>query len=374
MKPNVEPLAYRHRKFLFIFLLVAFVLSFPIFMFYAAGYRYDFFSDKPTITATGGLYIAAEALDSRIFLNEVEVTNARVFRNASYIQGLEPGLNKIHVQASGLHTWVKNLSVYPHIVTEAESFNLPLVPQVRPITKYQTANGEEVFFAKATSTAILSFASSTVPFVVSTTTATSTYYLNSEYVLLNNLFVEMASSTASHLLTEEKFSFSTTSTAGQVKATTTVTRSNVKLYQNGDDVFAQVISMEKPLPHYFCSNRVELQQDVNVDTFTEVEDQDVLFENNLVELSNKKNECRTDIRIDRKSQKIHDFDFYPDNENLVLLNLDDGIYVVEIDDRSWQNMQLLYPGKNLTMFIYSGGIFIQDGSLIIEVLTEMGVQ
>ncbi len=371
MKPNVEPLAYRHRKFLFIFLLVAFVLSFPAFMFYAAGYRYDFFSDRPTITATGGLYVAAEALESSIFLNEVEVTNARVFRNASYIQGLEPGLNRIHVQAPGLHTWVKNLSVYPHIVTEAESFNLPIVPQVRPVTMYQTASGEGVFYAKATtsSSTILSFASSTVPFVVTTNKATSTYQLNSEYILLDSLFLEKASTTASRILTEEKFSFSTTTIEGQIKATTTVTRGNLRLYQNGDDVFVQIINTERPTPHYFCSNYKELQLDDDV-----IKDQELLFENNLAEMTDKKVDCRTEIKIDRKWQKIHDFDFFPTNGNLVLLHLDDGIYVVEIDDRSWQNVQLLYPGKNLTMLIYSGGIFIKDGSLIIEALTEMQVQ
>ncbi len=79
--------------------------------------------------------------------------------------------------------------------------------------------------------------------------------------------------------------------------------------------------------------------------------------------------CRTDIRIDRKGQKVHDFDFVPDNVNLVLMHLDDGIYVTEIDDRSWQNVQLLYPGKDIMMLIYRDSIFIKEGKFIFEALT-----
>src|SRR3989338_7234248 len=164
MKPIVEPLAYWRRKVIFITLLLAFLFSLPAFMFYATGYRYDIFSGSPTITATGGLYIAAEALDSSIYVNEVEVTNARVFRNASYIQGLEPGLQRVHVQAPGLHTWVKNLSVYRHIVTEAEDLILPI-------------------------------SSSSIPYIISTSTATSTYRLSTEYALLYDLFEVKASTT-----------------------------------------------------------------------------------------------------------------------------------------------------------------------------------
>src|SRR3990167_5269934 len=197
MKPIVEPLAYWRRKVIFITLLLAFLFSLPAFMFYATGYRYDIFSGSPSITATGGLYIAADAVDSSIYVNETEVTNARVFRNASYIQGLEPGMHRVHVQAPGLHTWVKNLSVYRHIVTEAEAFNLPLVPQVRLVTEYRTQADEAVFFMSSTThkKMILPLASSSVPYIVSTSTATSTYRLSTEYALLFDLFEVKASTT-----------------------------------------------------------------------------------------------------------------------------------------------------------------------------------
>jgi hypothetical protein len=61
----------------------------------------------------------------------------------------------------------------------------------------------------------------------------------------------------------------------------------------------------------------------------------------------------------------------PDSRDHVLMHLSDGIYVVEIDDRAWQNTQLLYPGQNLTLLIDSGRILVQDGDTMFEVFTEL---
>jgi hypothetical protein len=373
MKPIVQPLARWHRKLIFLLLLAAFLLSMPIFIFYATGYRYDFFAQKPEITATGGLYIAAEAADSSIHLNEVEVKNARVFRKASYIQGLEPGLQHVHVQAPGLYTWVKDLPVYPHIVTEAESFNLPLVPQVRTITEYQTKDGESVFWGVSTSTKILDFASTTMPFLSTSSKATSSYSVNSEYILINNLFLEQASTTKKRQDIEKKFGFATTSAStstGVELATTTVTRNDIALYQVGEEVFARALGVDNQIPHYYCTSELDKNLDPELAMVFE-ENGESALEEKVNELSRNGRICRTEIRIDRKWQAVHSFDFFPMNEDLVLMNLDEGIYVVEIDDRSWQNTQLIYPGKNLMMLVDGGNVFVKDRDIIVEILPEL---
>jgi hypothetical protein len=376
MKPVVEPLAYWRRKVIFIVLLLAFIFSLPAFMFYATGYRYDVFSGSPSITATGGIYITADAVDSSIYINENEVTNARIFRNASYIQGLQPGLHRVHVQAPGLHTWVKNLSVYPHIVTEAEAFNLPLVPQVRLVTEYRTQSGEAIFMVSGTSTeTILPLSSSSIPYIVSTSTATSTYRLSTEYALLFDLFEVKASTTnRTERVSAVPFSFSTTTKAEEIEqATTTVVRSNVALYQEGDEVYAKALGTGRQIPHYFCTNQVEIKTSLKseLEDVLEAEKGEMLFENTLNELSNNTRECRTDILIDRRGQEVLEFTFLPENANLVLLHLVDGIYVIEIDDRSWQNMQPLYLGVDIEMLVYGGSVFVRENGLIFEVLTEI---
>lgn len=375
MKPLVKPLAYWHRKAIFVLLLLAFLFSLPAFMFYATGYRYDFFSGTTSITATGGLYIAAESPNSTIFVDEVEVTNARVFRNASYIQGLVPSMHRVHVQSPGLHTWVKNLTVYPHIVTEAESFNMPLVPQVRPITPYQTTEGEAVFTGGTTTPSVLVTASSTVPFVATTSVATSTYRMSSEYTLIRDLFLEKASTT--RLLKKEPteaFSFST-STPIKVEslATTTVISNNIALYKWGDSVYAAALGVGRQIPHYFCTSQVEIEAALDLEETLLVEEGEMFFENTLNELSNNTRECRTSIEIDTLGQSVIDFTFFPNNEDLVLMHLDNGIYVVEIDDRAWQNAQLLYPGTDITMLVYGGSIFVEQGTSLLEIITTLPV-
>jgi len=374
MKPHVEPLAHWRRKVIFIALLLAFIFSLPAFMFYATGYRYDFLSGSPTITATGGLYVTAEADDTSIYINEIEVTNARVFRNASYIQGLAPGLHRVHVQSPGLHTWVKNLSVYPHIVTEAESFNLHIVPQVRFITEYQTSSGVAVFVVSATSTQpVLPLSSSSIPYILSTSTATSTWRYSNEYALLADLFDVKASNTKQASVEPvASFLFSTTTKNEIIEsATTTIVRNNIALYQDGEEVYAQALGTGRQIPHYFCTSQVEIKSSLKdeLEEVLEAEKGELLFEQTLNELSNNTRECRTDIMINRHGKKVLEFAFLPQNANLVLLHLSDGIHVVEIDDRSWQNTQPLYEGNDIEMLIYGGSIFVREDGLIFEVKT-----
>ncbi len=373
MQPEVKPLSYNHRNFIFILLTVIFLLSLPAFIFYGMGYRYSFFAETPTITATGGLYIVAEAENSQIYLDEVEANDARVFRQASYLQGINPGLHRVHVQAPGLHTWVKELRVSPQIVTEAEAFNLPIIPQVRPVTEYLTRDGESIYRVPPKN--IFTKASSSESYLVSTSTPTSTLAVNPEFTILKELFAEKASTTLARLVFEEKqnkdkFKFATiTKEITEIQlATTTVTRDEITLYRNGEDIFAKAIGVNRQVPSYYCSNQLATSTESSFDSRL----QNFGKLDQLATTTDNKSQlrvCRTDIKIDRKWQKVHDFDFVPDNVNLVLMHLDEGIYVVEIDDRSWQNVQLLYPGNKLEMLIYRNSVFVKDGNFIFEAVT-----
>lgn len=378
MKPLVQPLAYWQRKLIFMLLLLAFLFALPVFMFYATGYRYDIFGDSPTITATGGLYIAAEVAESAIFVDEVEVTNARVFRNASYIQGLVPNLHQIHVQAPGRHTWVKQLSVYPHIVTEAEAFNLPLVPQVRPITPYVTVRGEAVFVVATTSEVVLPEASTTVPLFLSTTTATTTFRANQEYDFLFSLFEEQASTTKAREAlpaTVEDFGFATVTPTTTISfATTTVVRNNLALAEEGEEVVVTALGAGRQIPHYFCTTQIEQGGALVTETAETLENGDLMFEETLTELSNNTRECRTRITMDRQGEAVISFDFLPTNENLILMLRGSGLYVTEIDDRVWQNTQPLFLGQDLEFLVYNGAIYVRQDELLLEVFIDTVAQ
>ena len=67
---------------------------------------------------------------------------------------------------------------------------------------------------------------------------------------------------------------------------------------------------------------------------------------------------------------MSDFDFFPGSTDFVVVALKDGIYVVEVDDRSWQNVQPLVMGTNLAFHIENGSIYVYDGALIYQVLLQ----
>ena len=82
-------------------------------------------------------------------------------------------------------------------------------------------------------------------------------------------------------------------------------------------------------------------------------------------------ECRDHIRMeDFYGQTINAFDFFPGNADIVLLALSNGIYVEEIDDRGWQNIQPLYIKDNLDLRVDGGRIYIKDDEFVMEIVIE----
>jgi hypothetical protein len=376
MEPAIKPLARSHRRWLFVILLLIFLAALPVFVFYATGYRFDHSTRGPAIIATGGLYILTDAPDAVVYLNEEEVQTARVFRNASYLQGIEPGLHRLHVQVPQAATWVKELPVHPHLVTEAEAFNLPLSPQVRPITRYLTAAGLPVVLIDDAADDPFAHASVTVPFVATTSRDTGGYRTNSEYAFIADLFAERDSvraliDTLFRQTHPSDFSFATTvANVDFSLATTTLVEDNIMLFEAEGEVYARSLGRGRQIPSYFCEPNIESR--IVPDGSETPKTPLVLGNVDAVPLrEDLGRSCRSEIRIDRKGQTVHGFSFLPGNTDLVLMHLDDGLYVVEIDDRSWQNTQLLYPGADLAFVIYGGRIYVRDGENYLEVFTRV---
>lgn len=349
-----------------------------MFVFYATGYRYDFFAEQPAITTTGGLYVSAEAENSEIYLDEEEVKNLRVFRNAAYIQSLVPGLHRLHVQAPGLQTWVKELPVHGQIVTEASSFNLPEVSQVRPITEYVTVSGEAVYVGVASTSLPFQAASTTIPLLATSTTATSSFLLNPEFEFIESLFA--TTSTTTGLVGRviegvvEAFRFSSEATTTTALATSSIVFEDLKLFEKDGEVYAGYTGALEDIPYYFCipfgqnASTSALYGDHIVALLSEAVE---VAERSVNELSNEERLCRSEIRIDRKWQAVSQFAFYPGSSDLVIMVLEDGVHIVEIDDRAWQNTQMLYAGTDLEVAVDGGQIFIKDGPYYLEALTEL---
>jgi hypothetical protein len=380
--PGVQPLPRGRRRFVFLALVLFFFVAVPVFVFYATGYRYNFMDADATITATGGIYVNIGAGKGEVYLNELPVSNLRIFRNAVFIQDLTPGMQRLHVQEPLMHTWVKELPVYPYIVTEAEAFAFPLVPQVRPITEYQTSTGTPIIFGTTTPDSLFSGVSTSIAVIGTTSKATTTLTRNTEYKYLLSLF-STSTATSTTLLSRvangvtEAFTFSNkpVATTTEETATTTKTQNDLKLYQSGDDIFVDFIGSEHSIPYYFCVPKASLASTTALygAEVTRGVAMALAARPEVSETANLERICRSTIKIDRQWQKVEEFDFFPSATDLIIMHRSDGIFVTEVDDRSWQNTQALYPHPVDEMILNNGKIYVKHGTLILELLTTIPV-
>lgn len=371
MSPQVQPLSYKHRNVFFYLLMGIFLASLPFLFLYASGYR--FYPQDGSLVSTGGLYIAAERTGAEIYINDELVRETRVFRRAFYAQGLEARTHKVHVQKAGHHTWVKELPVYPHLVTEAQAFNLPLKPSVRIVTPYVTAAGVAVLTSSST---VMSNAEITNQLLIEPRAVISTLPANPEHVDLIRYF-----STSTEAVEDSRPPYIGNLVPDvpeeESVATTTKINNGVILTENDGAIFARYIGPSNSMPYYYCADEftpyVKSAATTTRSSLATVAEAKEIFENELMlEVQSVADEeaCDPVIQIDTAGEKVSYFDFFPGSTDLVILGLTSGVYVIEIDDRSWQNRQPLIMGRGLDVRIINGTINITDSKAIYQVETQ----
>jgi hypothetical protein len=358
---ELQPLPQGKRRNFFLILLGLFILTLPFLFLYATGYRFDLGNKDPFIS-TGGLYVAADRAGAEIYIDDELVRETRTFRTAFYAQGLEPGTHRVHVQKPGHHTWVKELPVYPHLVTEAEAFNVPQVPTVRTLSPWKNGTGATVVFEESALKAL-----NTNPVIVATSTATSALIPDTEYATLLASFTATSTEGAA----EASALFTATSTADA--ATTSKVFNGVQLDKRDEDIYATFVGPREQMPYYYCAKDFEFSEEAAPKALLKNTNVAEDISNALigpVQYVPEDAVCEPSISIDRQGEQVDAFDFYPGSSDLVLLALETGIYVIEVDNRSWQNMQPLLEGENLSMRIQNGNIYVFDGTLIYQVLID----
>ncbi|MCD5381939.1 MAG: hypothetical protein LR017_01330 [Candidatus Pacebacteria bacterium] len=379
-----EPLSIRHRHTAFLALVTLFVVLIPFLYLYATGYRIQL-GGTTNIVSTGGMYIAAEREGTAIYIDDEIVPESRVFRQAFYAQSLVPKTHRVTVQREGFHTWVKELPVYAHIVTEAEAFNLPLVPRARVITPLLiTTPDNDTGLPVATSSLLV--ASTTNPlYIATTTTITEQTERNQEFGALIALF---ATSTTDADVGIPGINLpllqpaTTTATSTDTVATTTKESRGVRLYESDNRLFARWVGAGEQMPYYYCAEPF-----ARYSTTTSVAEGDIVAPS-LISLEQVPEEpevvefihpiqtvaddstCEPIIEIGPHYEPVRYFDFFLGNTNLVLLVLNSGVYVVEVDNRAWQNMQPLVRGAGLDARIENGSVYVYDGTLIYQMILE----
>lgn len=377
-EPQIGHLDIKHRSRIFWLLFVIFLCLLPALIFYTTGYRLSFENEETSIVTTGGMYITTDNLEVDVYLDEEQVERPRLFRSAYYIQNIAAGQHRIVVQAPGMHTWVKELPVDPRIVTEASAFTMPMTPVVRPITQYETSLGEPVYFRSTTSVDLFPFATTSESYLISTSTSRTSFVLNEEYDFAESLF--STSSEASRSVFDRlfdgvgRFGFSTSTPVDEATSTIDVypERGDMLLRDRDSELYAVWQGGVQSIPYYFCVNsnsasstgfRYGEHVADAVERYQRSTTSPLMIDTNRL--------CRPEIKLNRLRQDVYFYDFFPNSNDLVLLQLEDGLYVTEIDDRAWQNTQQIYPGTDFMVYVENGVIYIKDGEYYFELMTEV---
>lgn len=375
----------RRRKWIFRLLLVVFLLTLPTVIFYTTGYRLSFDNDETSIITTGGIYIDTDTTEVEVYLNEEQYMRPRLFQSAYYLQNISAGQQRVVVQAPGVHTWVKELPVDAHIVTEATAFNVPVISQLRPITPYQLADAAVYIVATTTNatSSILGTATATTPILITTELATTSYSTNPEFDFVAALFASSSSSTVSvftEVETGPRFSFATSPVSTSTSTTTATT--TVELIEQGDmqlidrdqDLYALWNGTPYTIPYYFCvsssskaSTTERYGEHVSDTVFSTLGT--TTATSTVFDLDGR--HCRSEIKLDRLRQDVYLYDFMPGTADRVLLHLQEGLYVTEIDDRSWQNTQPLLLGADFLVLVENDVIYISRNGYYFELVPTL---
>lgn len=374
MSPNVQPLSYKHRNLFFYTLVTIFAAALPFLFLYASGYRFNL--GETGLISTGGLYVAADKTGAQIYINDELVRETRVFRRAFYAQGLEASTHRVHVQKEDNHTWVKELPVYSHLVTEAQAFNLPLLPNVRVVTSWNTATGVPVLTATST---VLQSAEASNQILYTPRANPANLTASDEYEdLLEYFATSTIAAEEQGVLNRMQTALDTNNaTSTETIATTTKEWRGVKLYEAGEEVYATFVGSRSAMPYYYCAPPFPRYQPAtstvkasgNSLAAAAEANTDIINDNLELEVQTVADTdiCDPTIKLDRGGENVSYFDFFPGSTDLVVLGEESGIYLVEIDDRSWQNRQPILLGDNLDVRVENGAIYAYDGEVIYEV-------
>lgn len=113
------------RRIIAFIFIAAFLITAPILILYASGYRYNL--KKNQLKKTGALFIKTEPKSATIYIDNKMQTE----KTPAQITHIFPNSHDIAVKKSGYYTWEKNLEIRPQTTTFAE--NIVLFKNTEPI-------------------------------------------------------------------------------------------------------------------------------------------------------------------------------------------------------------------------------------------------
>lgn len=323
----MKPLTTKQRSLSLIILGIVFILVAPIIVLYSLGYKMD---EDFSFQKTGGIFIHSNIANSSVSIDgEFFKTNGIFIRN-TLIQDLVPNkMYKIEVKKEGYQSWLKDVYVYPSIVSEGSVMMLPKQFEIREIFKFIDKDG---------------FATST-PLVKTQIKPT-----NPEFISTSNLFASSTSKIQK-----------TIATSTQSTSTISVQKQKTKM-----ELFFETLNIadyEKLKNIIVNGEEVSWIQDGNINLYWT----DEMISNPYYYCGGEERICLNKISLDW-SDEIKKFDYFPGRNDFWLVMTNKGIYAVEVDGWTQRNIQTIYLGSDLDFLLTKNDVLIiKEGQKFFEI-------
>lgn len=321
----MKPLTKNQRNLSIFILGLIFIISAPIIIFYSFGYRLN---DGFTFQKTGGIFIHSKMPNTAVFLEDEYFKDNGLFVRNILIQDLTPNKSyTVRIQKDGYQSWIKELLVYPSIVTESRVLMLSQEYVVREILPYINTEGV------ATNTPPTKLAKPSNEEYITTTTlfATSTKVSASKATNTKPL---SATPTVEIEKTKLELFFESVGVKDQSTLKNLIINGKEISWLTKDGIILYWTDKKETAPYYYCGG-IE-------------------------------RECKTSLSLNWRD--IKRFDYFPGRSDVWVVLTTGGIYAVEVDERSQRNIQKIYEGRNLDFRLAQGGrLIIQDGSSFFEI-------
>jgi len=348
----MKPLSKKARLGSGIFLGIIFVILAPIILANSFGYHFDKLEDVFTLVKSGGIYVASDVSGVEIYVNGEYFKDSGLFIRNTLVQDLDPDeIHEITAQKEGRNDWVKTLPVYESLVTESRVLMLPVNIDTVEIYPFVDELG------------------------VGTTTVTTALKKNTE---LDAEFL-VDGYVPSNILYRDLVNLFTDGDSDAYSKTTSLISEDLQTPLVDEIDNSTATTSAKNIPEHFTDLGIENPDDLK--NLIELKDQVawIVDGNIILNWIDKKNnppyyyclnnlDCRDRIILDWESEIIS-FDFLPGREDVFVVLIANGIYAVEVDDRSERNIQEIYIEENLDFIKNSDNeFFVKDGFVFHEVI------
>ncbi len=254
------------------------------------------------VIKTGGIYVEVPISGASFYLDDKFKGSGYLFQKNFFVQDLLPSVYSVRIDRKGYQDWRKDFEVTPTRIVSGKALLLPEIPDLILISTSTQKSTSKDVFINQRKVSAVEYDKFITYFNATTTVGQAISEIGTSTILYKG-------------------------------ATTTIMElGDIGLWKDAEGLQAWWIGDKDRFPYFFC----------------------------------RKDICSREILVAGNSSSINNFDFFPADNQFVIIEWPDGVFVTELDTRNPQNIQSLYPIRGARFRVIDNSIYILDGQRLFE--------